>query len=707
MNSPDSQSLGADELMTRIRAEAARRRRGGSATAWFAAPEPGGDALPALMLPSLSKASFRPAERYVLNDFLALHDRDFIEAAYLGVLKRRADPDGEAHYLGALRRGDLSKTEILGRLRYSPEGRKLKVPVQGLLATFAAQHSYRIPVLGRCLATLGAILRLPLIVRNLQRVESYQHARNAEVEAVVSGLAQAATSNEQALLHRIEFARGSVADSSRRIGAAVDSLQQRQQELDGHWRRIADAVDETQQEIVAATDRFMREAGQDRAEIARNVAAIAEMERQTGANATHLTDLENSVAQQAGANATLLTNLENSVARLAFLCATRLGDLEAVSRNHDLRLVAVQELEKRIGAAIDETNARIERRLLAVEAAENRVAALEAASMQWEQRFIETLTQVQGATQAHAALRDAFAAVEQRFAGVQAEHDSVQTARWRFAERLARLEGRLHEQSLLLGASAQIAAPERAVKKKTTQAANAVAPSSARFEALYFAFEQRFRGTREDIRERLRYYLPLLRESVVGKEGSPVLDIGCGRGEWLELLRDEKITARGIDINESMVEECRRRDLDVSTGDAIALLKRLPDNSLGALTGFHIIEHISLETLLELIELAHRVVEPGGLVIFETPNPENIVVGACNFYVDPTHQRPLPPVMTQFLVESGGFDRVEIHRVNAHLLPKLFDSPGDADPPALRGALQFLQSAFACAPDYSVVGRVA
>ena len=173
-------------------------------------------------------------------------------------------------------------------------------------------------------------------------------------------------------------------------------LQQRQQELDGHWRRIADAVDETQQEIVATTTRFMREAEQDRAEIgnirralddaiAHNAMAIAE-------NATHLTDLQNFVARQTGEN------------------ATRLGDLEAASRNQDLRLVAVQELEKRIGAAIDETDARIERRLLAVEAAENRVAALEAASMQWEQRFIETLTQVQGATQTQAVLRDALAA---------------------------------------------------------------------------------------------------------------------------------------------------------------------------------------------------------------------------------------------------------------------------------------------------------
>jgi SAM-dependent methyltransferase len=677
MNSPESRGLGADELMARIRAEVARRRGGAGLGQFSMSPPDAAAALSALPAPHLPKPVFTPGKRYALNDFLALHDRDFIAAAYRGVLKRPADADGEAHFLGALRKGDLSKIEILGRLRYSPEGRKLKVPVQGLFGAFAVQHSYRIPVLGRCIATLSAILRLPLIVRNLQRVESYQHLRNTELETSVASLAQAASGNEQSLLHRIEFARGSIADSSRRIGAAVDALQSRQEELDGHWRRIADAVDATQQEILVAAARHTDEAERNRAEIA-DVRGLTE----------HLRgDVD-------GARRGLEETRATSELRLA--------DLETTSRNHEMRLAAIQELEKRVGTVIEETHGQIDRSLLAVEASERRIVALEGAAVSAEQRFIEALTQVQAITQANAGLRDALAAFEGRFAAEQA---GTQTLRGRLAERLARVEGRLHEQSMLLATPEN--SPERAGKKKASSPKNIAVASSPRFEALYFAFEQRFRGTREDIRQRLRYYLPLLRDSVVGKDGSPVLDVGCGRGEWLELLRDEKITARGIDINEAMIAECRRLDLDVVAGDAIAELKRLPDNSLGALTGFHIIEHISLELLLELIEQAQRVVEPGGLVIFETPNPENIVVGACNFYVDPTHQRPLPPVMTQFLVESGGFGDVQIHRVNAHLLPKLFDDPRDDDPPALRSALQFLHSAFACAPDYSVVGRVA
>jgi O-antigen chain-terminating methyltransferase len=156
-----------------------------------------------------------------------------------------------------------------------------------------------------------------------------------------------------------------------------------------------------------------------------------------------------------------------------------------------------------------------------------------------------------------------------------------------------------------------------------------------------------------------------------------------------------------------MARECIDRGLDVKIEDALAYLKTLPDNAVGALTGFHIIEHLELDVFIALLEEAHRVVRPGGIVIFETPNPENVVVGSCNFYIDPTHQRPLPPVLTQFLVEAGGFADVDIHRVNAHLLPQLFLEPEEHDPPALRAVVDYLRSAFLCAPDYSVIGRVA
>ena len=179
-------------------------------------------------------------------------------------------------------------------------------------------------------------------------------------------------------------------------------------------------------------------------------------------------------------------------------------------------------------------------------------------------------------------------------------------------------------------------------------------------EALYLSFEDQFRGTREDIKERLRVYLPLLREAKIGSEQMPILDVGCGRGEWLELLQEEGLRARGVDVNRVLSEECRRRGLEVIESEGLAYLSSLPPQSLGAVTGFHVIEHLPFEVLIKLLDETVRVLKPGGVAIFETPNPENVLVGSHNFYLDPTHRNPLPSSTMRFLAEARALCRVEI-----------------------------------------------
>ena len=183
-------------------------------------------------------------------------------------------------------------------------------------------------------------------------------------------------------------------------------------------------------------------------------------------------------------------------------------------------------------------------------------------------------------------------------------------------------------------------------------------------DPLYSFFEDQFRGTREDIKERLRVYLPLVREAEAGTEKCPILDVGCGRGEWLELLKEEELRVRGLELNRALVEQCRERGMDLVEGEAIEYLRTLPDASLGAVTAFHLIEHLPFGELIKFLDETVRVLKPGGLAIFETPNPENILVGACNFYFDPTHRSPLPPAMMKFLAESRGLCRVEIIRLH-------------------------------------------
>ena len=185
-------------------------------------------------------------------------------------------------------------------------------------------------------------------------------------------------------------------------------------------------------------------------------------------------------------------------------------------------------------------------------------------------------------------------------------------------------------------------------------------------DAFYVAFEDQFRGSREDIYERLKVYIPVLEAANLDREAQ-ILDIGCGRGEWLELLHSFGYNkAKGIDINRVMLEQCQARGLEVSESDVVGYLQSLPDESLGAVTGFHIIEHLPFESLIKVFDETRRVLKSGGIAIFETPNPENVLVGSNTFYTDPTHRNPLPSSMIKFMAESRGLDKVIIMELHPH-----------------------------------------
>ena len=176
----------------------------------------------------------------------------------------------------------------------------------------------------------------------------------------------------------------------------------------------------------------------------------------------------------------------------------------------------------------------------------------------------------------------------------------------------------------------------------------------------YKAFEDQHRGSREMIKSRLSVYLPFIQKIQAAHPNASALDLGCGRGEWLELLQDNQFASSGIDLDDGMLSACRSRGLNVQTGDALAHLKSLPADSLSIVSGFHIAEHLSLEDLQTLIKEALRVLKPAGLLILEAPNTENLVVGTSSFYLDPTHQRPLPSALLNFLVVYLGFARTKV-----------------------------------------------
>jgi 2-polyprenyl-3-methyl-5-hydroxy-6-metoxy-1,4-benzoquinol methylase len=181
-----------------------------------------------------------------------------------------------------------------------------------------------------------------------------------------------------------------------------------------------------------------------------------------------------------------------------------------------------------------------------------------------------------------------------------------------------------------------------------------------KLDALYAALQDEFRGSRQEVKERLSVYLPKLTGAGIGSDSMPILDVGCGRGEWLELLREHQLQAAGVDLNRVALAICQERGLPVAEAEAVAHLQSLPEASLGAVTGFHLIEHLALPQLLDLLDAAWRALKPGGIAIFETPNPNNMFVSSRYFYIDPTHRHPIPTALGKFLAEARGFERVEI-----------------------------------------------
>jgi len=473
------------------------------------------------------------AKQAQLTALLTPNGAAFVEKAYNAILHRPSDPKALTHYAGQVATGGLSKIEVLGKLRYSPEGREVGVRIPGLLSRYALVRSHRLPGIGKLISLLTGVVRGPRLMR----------LRQAEVQ------------NEMALLRAtIEGLQGTVANLQRQ-NADVPSrpLDARFEDID--TRLTALAMDNWAEPLIALATR------------------TDEQERRTRL-----------LESQAG----------DIVAVAAVLHGLRAehGWSDEDAAGFAARLTAVTRDAVRRAAQADETAQR------------NRAELLD------QSRRLGLL------------LADVRKRLDQPFT----------------PDEVARLEE----------------------------------ADDHRLDTLYVAFEDRFRGSRPDIRERQRTHLPLLREADAGSDERPIVDVGAGRGEWLELLREEGMQATGVDLNRGMVELCRGLDLNCVEDDAIGYLSRLADNSLGAVTGFHIIEHLPFKTFVALLDECLRVLKPGGLILFETPNPANLLVGSRFFYLDPTHRNPMPGELTAMIAEARGFVQVQIKEL--HPMPARFQA---------------------------------
>jgi SAM-dependent methyltransferase len=216
----------------------------------------------------------------------------------------------------------------------------------------------------------------------------------------------------------------------------------------------------------------------------------------------------------------------------------------------------------------------------------------------------------------------------------------------------------------------------------------------------YAGFENRFRGSENEIRKQQAGYIPLFRK------GGRVLDLGCGRGEFLDLLRENGISGEGVDLNSQMIDICTDRGLDCRKEDILERLAEEPDGALDGIFSSQVIEHLPPDYLKKLIETARVKLAPGGVAVFETVNPVSVFALVQIYFLDPTHRNPVHPRALQFMLESTGFADVEIRYSAPLAAERLREFPGaDEQTSVMNANVDRLNDLLFAPPNYAAIGR--
>ncbi|GAA3403002.1 methyltransferase domain-containing protein [Paenibacillus hodogayensis] len=365
------------------------------------------------------------------------------------------------------------------------------------------------------------------------------------------------------------------------------------------------------------------------------------------------------------------------------------------SRNKDSASINIKEMLQEVAAEREQNNQQTERYEILFE----RIDKLEEANEELTQKLQEANEELaQKLQEAHNEMTERMVSLQNQWAeqALDSDHrlDVLRMNTEQNDERIAHelrsssdvlsseLRG-IREQTNQWTSSARISAErlrriERNVRKVSMLQSTSVLPtveandSESQEDSLdfdYFLFEEYYRGTREQIKEKQKHYLQYF------NNGSKVLDLGCGRGEFTELLLEQGILVTSVDLNDDMVSFCQERGFPIIQSDILKYLRTMDDGSVDGIFLSHVIEHLGTGQLIELIKLSHQKLKPTGWFIAETPNPQTMSVFTQSFYMDPTHIKPVHPLTLKFICETAGFVKSEVNYMSpndAYLqLPKL------------------------------------
>jgi O-antigen chain-terminating methyltransferase len=310
-----------------------------------------------------------------------------------------------------------------------------------------------------------------------------------------------------------------------------------------------------------------------------------------------------------------------------------------------------------------------------------------------EVQFLRSVADLQGASQHRANLmdanyRDLIRAQHQDFTvALERSGLDIQQRLWADLERI-RLE---YERLIFTELKTIRQRAEITQVSEAGRAGQALSPvdktSGAPFDYTHFA--ERFRGSEEYVKTGQQIYLPYF----AGKRN--VLDIGCGRGEFLETMRAAGVAARGIDLSLESIAICRHKGLEAETADLFEYLAALPEASLDGIFCSQVVEHLPPERLPDMIKLCASRLARNGAIAIETPNPECLAIFATHFYLDPTHRRPVPHPLLAFYLEEFGIGHIEVRRL----------SPAIGSMPSLASLPEDFRAAFFGALDYAITGK--
>ena len=621
----EKQNVDVDAILRRVRSQAAAGVGADTAVSQLHSPSVRPDA------ELVSRAKDEGGEATTLLSLLSLQDEEFLHNAYRRILSREPDPSGREYFLSALRGGSLGKLDVLVSLRFSEEGRLAGVHIPGLNRAYWTRRIVKIPVIGYLLQVGYGIIRLPTLVNNFAKQEAHVAFRfTASGRAERDALDRMATlirssRSEVDLLLETKAERQEVADLRAETGR--NASQDMAIELQRHVARLEfgkanrsefaalesrcdsqDAAKADRREMAAVVEQVAGKA--DREEIAAVVARVAldrdELSAQLGAKAD--------CAEVAGlAERVNLKADRREVVALAGELATKAAEakLAEIAESGERGLGELSRQIQRMGEA------KADREMLA--AVESRVA-------ECESRRVDP----------------------HRVAGLDEGLQAIQ-------RQVAVCRQDLQDQHRRLAVLLELARRRMPEPFKAEQLEELVREERHFLDSLYVAFEDRFRGSRETIREGTRVYLRWIREALERAGKGPVLDVACGRGEWLELLKEQEIPAKGVDLNRVALEQCRELGLEVVEEDAIEHLRKQHKNAFSAVTCFHYVEHVGYPSLVALLDESLRILRPGGVAIFETPNARNLLVTGGDFFRDPTHRRPVFPDTLEAIAELRGF----------------------------------------------------